>query len=427
MIIKNFWQTAQISPSMIDAHHVTISTALNALRTAHTASTYATPYAFIRLPDDTTIEAIALEQAAGIWGACDTVVVVGIGGSALGTMGVYQALQGVFFNDRARKKLYIADTVDPDYISSVLAAMEADFKQGKKVAVLVISKSGTTMETNVNFALCKQLYMRYYPDEYHRYVMVVTDKESPLWQVAQDKKYACYEIPAMVGGRYSVFSTVGSLPLVLLDMNITAWRQGARAATTACLSNDMVHNPAVLGAIFLYEWYTKGVVIHDNFFFSQQCALLGAWYRQLIAESLGKVSHDGVPVGITPTTSIGTVDLHSMVQLYLGGPLQRTTSFISIEEYTHDRTIGSDGGLFAGATLQKTMQAIYGGTVAAYAADKRPYVEIVFPQLDAYTIGNYMQTKLCEIVILGHLLQVNPFDQPQVEIYKQHTREIVSI
>jgi glucose-6-phosphate isomerase len=261
-------------------------------------------------------------------------------------------------------------------------------------------------------------------------VVVTTDRDSALWLLAQQQQFFCLEIPQSIGGRYSVLSAVGLFPLALLGIDIDALHEGARAITPSLLAT--YHNDAARTATFLAYHYTHGFAIHNSFLFSVDMATMGAWYRQLLGESIGKQTATGERVGITPTVSIGSIDLHSVAQLYLAGPRNTVTSFVTIAK--NQSTIALDNSSFdnalpaylRGTTFPQLMAAIAHGTQQAYAQAHLPFITIELPEKNAYYVGQLLQLHMLQTVYLGYLLHVDPFDQPDVELYKKETRKILA-
>ena len=180
--------------------------------------------------------------------------------------------------------------------------------------------------------------------------------------------------------------------------------------------------------------YEIGKNISDLFLFANDLESLGKWCRQLIAESLGKEFNkkgETVNTGITPVVSIGSTDLHSMAQLYLGGPYDKFTTFLSVENsnsHINVPTLERYSKLvfgIQGTSLESVMSAIVEGTKAAFRKGGRPFMEIKLPYKSEYSIGQFLQFKMIETIFLGYLLDVNPFDQPNVESYKEETRKIL--
>ncbi len=392
--------------------------------------TYKTDYASLSLPSDSSLHAEIMEVVKEKQALQPTsMVVVGIGGSNLGTMAIYQALGA-----NSSMNVYFAGTVDADYISTIYRSVETELKSGKNILVVVISKSGTTTETIANAELFIELLQQYKQKEYHQYLVAITDQDSKLWDIAQKHSITSLAIPKLVGGRFSVFSVVGLFPLGMLGVDIKKLAAGAQSMRDACTNQALEKNPAALSAAFLLYHYKKGSNISDTFLFSVALRGVGAWYRQLMGESIGK-EHDRegnkINVGITPTVSIGTVDLHSVAQLYLGGPYDKTTTFITVKKIAHTLTVPKESILsslapdIANKSFATIMDAIFLGVQTAYKKNKRPFVSIELPEISAYYIGQLLQLKMVEIMYLGYLFNINPFDQPNVELYKKETREIL--
>lgn len=363
-------------------------------------------------------------------------IVIGIGGSNLGAMAICQALKGTLYNDQSDElKVYWADTVDADYIHSIMERMEAALKEGKSVLLTIISKSGATTETAANAQILLALLRQYHPEDYFRYVVAITDKDSQLWNMATQQRFVTLEIPKKVGGRYSVFSAAGLFPLAMLGVDITQLLEGARFLMPDLLDTDIDRNPAALSAIILAYSDKNGKTIHDTFLFSVALESVGKWYRQLMGESIGKEFNRAgqqLYVGITPTVSVGSTDLHSVGQLYMGGPRDKITTFITVENPAVSITVPTDqayanfGESIQDVPLSDIMQAIIAGIQKAYGKQSLPFMSITLPEISAFYIGQLLQFKMLEIMYLGYLLDINPFDQPQVELYKEETRQIMA-
>jgi glucose-6-phosphate isomerase len=343
-------------------------------------------------------------------------IVVGIGGSNLGAQAVYEALYGKQGN--LHFPLYFADTVDSDHIHALMQRAEHALQSKRTIIITVISKSGATTETIANFECFLELLKKYHPNNYYEFVVGITDENSALWDLAADQKFDQLVIPKAIGGRYSVFTAVGLMPLLFAQIDIEDFIKGAHTADAK--------SAATSASIIAYH-YENGKNIHDLFLFDSALESLGKWYRQLMGESLGK---DGK--GITPTVSMGSTDLHSVGQLYLGGPHDKITTFVHIAHAQHHVQIPNMNEYeklvahLQGNTLESIMKAIFEGTQKTYEQRKNPYITYLFPKKNAFSIGQFLQTKMLEMIMLGHLLDVNPFDQPQVELYKTQTRKILA-
>jgi glucose-6-phosphate isomerase len=397
---------------------------------------YTTDYAALNLPTDKQIVPLIDSAVRKIKDMHPTMlIVIGIGGSNLGTLAVFQALYGTLYNiSHEGIKFHCADTIDDDMLTVLLMLAERELKLNNTIIITIVTKSGTTAETLINGALFIQLLKKYQPDGAHNTIVVITDKDSPLWYSAYREGYHLLEIPKLVGGRYSVLSAVGLFPLALMGVDIKQLLAGALAMRTICVSKLLEQNSSALSALIIYNYYLQGITIHDTFIFSPDMAMLGAWYRQLVGESLGK-SHDHtgklVEVGITPTVSIGTTDLHSVVQLYLGGPRDKITTFVVLAQEHQHLMVPYDPILdpvseLGGKSVTYVKQAIFKAVTRAYEKEKRPFMTIILPDKSAYALGQFIMMKMCEIIYLGNLLGVNVFDQPAVELYKEETRKILS-
>ena len=361
-------------------------------------------------------------------------VVVGIGGSNLGTMAVAEAVLGNLYNlmpDIKIKVLY-ADTVDSDNTAAIIKLMESEIKAGGRVLLNAISKSGSTTETMALFQVLLQVLKEQQPD-YHRFVVLTSDANSKFSNLANQEGFSLLNLPTLVGGRFSVFSPVGLFPLGLLGLDLQQLLAGARLSLESCLDPDPAVNPALLSAALMILHLKKGININDNFVFDINLEGIGKWYRQLMGESIGK-SHDLagnlVNCGMTPTVSVGSVDLHSMAQLYLGGPYDKLTTFIATTanqqvEIPRDEKFAHLVQGIQGRSLAQVMGAIYQGTKNAFKKGKRPYLEIILPDKSEASLGQLLQFKMIEMMYLAKLLGVNAFDQPNVEDYKSETRAIL--
>lgn len=357
---------------------------------------------------------------------------LGIGGSNLGAVAIIQALKGKLYNQCDPDiEFYCADTVDSDMLWDLVRIFEAHCERGHEIIINVVSKSGTTIETAANLHLFLGLLKRYKGPLYYNYVVITTDQGSPLWYLAQQHKFPCLTIPAVVGGRFSVLSAVGLFPLAVLGIDINALCEGARTINSFLTTHDLETNHALNSAIILAHHYAQGLVIHNTFFFSLDFELLGGWYRQLVAESLGKSNKQGMRIGIVPLISLASIDLHSVGQLYFGGPHTIVTTFVSVARPSSDLEIDGLGDVseYMPQVQQKTcaqiMRAILLGTQSAYKLSALPYIAIELPEKNAYYMGQLLQLYMMQVVYLAHILDVNPFDQPAVELYKQETRKML--
>ncbi|MCF6276427.1 MAG: hypothetical protein L3J07_01115 [Candidatus Magasanikbacteria bacterium] len=361
------------------------------------------------------------------------IIVIGIGGSNLGTKAIYDALYGHFdiLENRAPKMIFL-DTNNPVFIEK-LGKLIHSSKDKNEFLINAISKSGETTETIANLEIVAKMFSKKFPKSLDRFV-ITTDYQSKLWLIAQKKGISTLAIPQKVGGRFSVFSAVGLFPLAVLGVDIKQLLNGAKLMRSRCTHFDITKNPALQSAIILYEYYKKGLEITDTFVFNPELESLGKWYRQLLAESIGKEkSKRGkkVNAGILPIVSVGSTDLHSVGQLYLGGPINKTTTFVEIKKNWVDVQIPKKRRFpelaenITGKSALQIMTAIMNGTKIAYKKRNLPFCEVVLDELNPKSFGEFMQFKMIEIMLLGKLMDLNTFDQPNVENYKIETKKLL--
>lgn len=359
------------------------------------------------------------------------VVVVGIGGSNLGTKAVYDAERGFFdVLEPARfPKILFADTTHPEFLTRLNDLLRRH--RPEEILINVISKSGGTTETVVNADVIAGVLGKRIKKISER-VVVTTDGGSKLWNLAERLGMERLAVPERVGGRFSVLSAVGLFPLAAAGMDIRSLRVGAATMVDKCLGDSVNANPALASAIVQWGHWKRGRSIHDQFFFNPELESLGKWVRQLVGESLGKerdLDGDRVNAGITPTVSIGSTDLHSVGQLYLGGPKDKLTTFVRFPQDTALKTPRSGtfplvGGVH-GIPVATVTDAIQRGVKRAYEKKGLPYMEVELDDGSPESLGGFLQFKMIEAMLLGQLMNVNAFDQPNVELYKQETRRIL--
>jgi glucose-6-phosphate isomerase len=367
-----------------------------------------------------------------------TVVVLGIGGSALGTLALQQALCKPRWNeldDEQRDqypRLYVLDNVDPATIAPLLDRIDL-----RTTLFDVVSKSGTTAETMAQFLIVREKLAQVFPDDgYRRHLIFTTDPaKGVLRQLADAEDIATLPIPENVGGRFSVLSAVGLLPAALIGIDIKRLLQGAADMDERCRTADLSANPAGMFAMLQFLAHTTaGAPIHVMMPYSDRLYLTADWFRQLWAESLGKrQTRDGRDVftGPTPVKALGATDQHSQVQLYMEGAFDKTVTFLSVESDAIDLTIPplySEIPALAylgGHTLAELLNAEQTATAAALASTGRMNMTIRLPALDAYAMGQLLMMLQIATVYAGALYGVNPLDQPGVELGKELTYGIM--
>jgi len=391
------------------------------------SANYEAPECTVNLPTDDvllkTVQEMVSKKKSEL---LKYLIVIGIGGSNLGTKAIYDAFYGHYDNlelDRFPKMLFL-DTQDERILKKTLTLLSR-CSSPDEFMINAISKSGGTTETMANLELLSSALTERFGN-ISKHIVFTTVEGSKMHEKAVEKGIDTLFMPGRVGGRYSVFSAVGLFPLALIGINVEELRNGAANMRDICgKRSSSENNPAMISASILYQSSLLSKNINDNFIFLPQLESLGKWYRQLMGESIGK---DGK--GITPTVSMGSVDLHSMAQLYLDGPNDKVTTFISGEtqlEETHEPdTLEFDiVPVIAGKSIHSIMNAIVGGTQIAYKNQGRPYMHIQLETLNEETLGEFIQFKMIEMMYLGKLFEVNAFDQPAVEIYKVETKKLL--
>jgi glucose-6-phosphate isomerase len=390
-------------------------------------------YGFYDLVDQgPTVREIAA-FAEGLGQAHDHVLVLGIGGSALGTRALLGALRPPAWNeldDERREffpRLTVLENVDPTSVASALARIDP-----RRVLVNVISKSGGTAETMAQYLVVRGWLEEALGDAASRHLVFTTDPaRGALRELASRDGIASLSIPPGVGGRFSVLSPVGLLPAALVGIDIQALLGGARHAVERAAGDDLLRNPAALYAGLHWAADSSlGARIHVLMPYTDCLRELGEWYRQLWAESLGKrVDRNGQPVyaGPTPVSAVGATDQHSQVQLFMEGPYDKVITFIVVDALGTDVPIPGreqlppDLAYLPGHTLGGLLRAEYQATAAALSRMGRMNCTIRLPVVTAETIGELVMFLQLATGYAGVWYGVDPFDQPGVELGKRLT------
>jgi glucose-6-phosphate isomerase len=388
---------------------------------------------FRDLPYDEEMVAAVNKEVEHFRDRCEVLVVLGIGGSALGNVALQSALNPFTYNlmsDRTRTgpQLFVLDNVDPDQIKSVVDLITPKIK---KTIVNVISKSGETAETASQFLLFRDLLQQKLGKKYKDNILATTDpKGGTLRQIVQAEGYRTLEVPEGVGGRFSVLSAVGLFSAGMCGLDIEAILAGAQAMDKRLKDGDVYKNPAALLAAIHYALDRKGKNITVMMPYSTSLYYLGDWFRQLWAESLGKkdgLHKKNVFVGQTPVKALGTTDQHSQVQLYREGPFDKIITFLEVERFNQKLAI--PGGIknapsleyLEGANFQTLMNAEKLATEYALLESQRPTMTVLFPRISPETVGQFIYLYESAISYAGGLWDIDPYDQPAVELGKQAT------
>jgi glucose-6-phosphate isomerase len=370
-------------------------------------------------------------------GRFENMVVLGIGGSALGNIALQAALNPPTWNllpEQARgggPRLFVVDNVDPTHFRAVLDVCEASPGGLRKTLFNVISKSGETAETAAQFMVIRDMISRALGKDYGQNIVAVTDpSRGTMRLICEREGYTTLPVPDGVGGRFSVLSPVGLFSAAMCGIDIEALLNGAADMDRACSEPTLEKNPAAMLATLLVELGTnKGKTNHVLMPYSSSLYLLADWYRQLWAESLGKqrdLRGETVYAGFTPIKALGTTDQHSQVQLYREGPNDKVIGLVEVAEFDRDVTIPEGLGVEALRYLEgKTMSALLNNekraTEYALVESQRPNYTIRFPKIDAYHVGQFISLWQIATAYAGLLLNIDAYDQPAVELGKQAT------
>ncbi|MFH1190799.1 MAG: hypothetical protein V1670_01200 [Candidatus Omnitrophota bacterium] len=402
---------------------------------------------WVKLPDQKEEDISGIHKIARqITKQFENVLFLGIGGSYLGLKAAQDALCAPYYNEfkslrkKAPRVYFEGNNLDPDTLSVLLKNLNP-----KKTFVVVISKSGETIETKVALILVEAWFKRTVGVKYGRQILAITDPESGSLrkrvQVEQKKDPLSFRaLPLLkgVGGRFSELN-MGLIHLAIVGVDIRKLFLGAKEMFTRCSDEDILKNPAYLYAVLHYILYlkrTKSLAILMPF--SQTLKSTADWYVQLLAESLGKKYHREIEVdnqgveswlaskndlfnlGRTPISAAGTNDLHSIQQNNVEGQNNKVVTFIRVEKFKTDLKIPGKAELLSGKSFCQLMHLAQEATEWALVSQNRPNCTIIMPQVSAYNWGALLFFFEMATAFEGELLNVNAFDQPGVEGYKNY-------
>ena len=372
------------------------------------------------------------EYAAMVQGRFDNILVLGIGGSALGGLAVTEALLKPYWNllsDEQRNglpKIFFLDNIDPDTITGLLNVLDL-----KKTLVNVITKSGSTAETMSQFMIVKNILEKELGDEYRYNIVSTTDKKTGiLRQISEQEGYKTFVVPDDVGGRFSVFSAVGLLPFALVGLDVDEIMNGIKDMDLALKNTDIFENIAAQNALIHYLMDTKkGKNLSVMMPYSSRLKYVSDWYAQLWAESLGKnkdKNGNDVHVGPTPIKALGATDQHSQIQLYNEGPNDKIINFIRVAQFDNTLEIPNifeytGIGYLGGKTINQLINAEADSTRVALADYNRPTVTITLEKVDGYNVAQLLYMLEVQTAIAGELYNIDTFNQPGVEQAKNYT------
>ena len=375
-------------------------------------------YGFDAVLDDRKALEAARAEGRRLSRLADTLVVDGIGGSALGALALEAALRP------RRKRLVILDNVDPEVVSARLASLDPE-----RTAVNVVTKSGSTAETAANMLiLLDWMEERLGPRQLKRWCATTDPEKGELLKLARRLGMSTLSVPPNVGGRFSVLTAVGLLPAAFLGLDVDALMKGARDMRRHCWTAAPERNLGVMGAVVLYLMARRRARnIQVLMPYAGSLVALADWYKQLWAESLGKrLDRRGrvVETGQTPVTALGATDQHSQVQLYMEGPHDKVVTFLEVREFHPDVRIPrlhadlASTGYLGGRTLGELLNAERRGTEVALAAAGRPSFSYLLPRIDAHVVGQLIYLFEFQTALSGELYGIDAFDQPGVEAGK---------
>lgn len=377
---------------------------------------------WVNLPSEISEEMIAdLELTAReMCDKSEVFVVVGIGGSYLGARAVIEALQNHFAVLASEKPfiVYAGHNMSEDYLSELLEVLDK-----KDYSLAVISKSGTTTEPAIAFRILKQhLINKYGKQEAAQRIVAITDKaKGALKQLANVEGYKTYIVPDDVGGRFSVLTPVGLLPIAVAGIDIRQLVKGAAAVERLCRSHPSMDNPVSEYAVARHVMYMMGKTNEIMVNYEPRLVFFSEWWKQLFGESHGK-SHRGIfPASVTFST-----DLHSMGQYIQDGLRNIFETVISVESSNRELRVPMEAddldqlNYIAGKRISEVNHKAELGTVLAHEDGGVPNLRIVIPKVSAEAMGELIYFFEMSCALSGYMLEVNPFDQPGVEAYKRN-------
>ena len=354
----------------------------------------------------------------------DILLVIGIGGSYLGARAAIEMLQNSFFNITSKEErkapqvFFVGNNISSTYMHDLIELLK-----DKDFSINVISKSGTTTEPAIAFRIFRKLLEeKYGAEEAKTRIYATTDKaRGALKTVADEKGYETFVIPDDVGGRYSVLTAVGLLPIAAAGLDIEQMMKGAQSALNEFNSSELEDNQAYQYAVVRNVLYSKGKTIEMLVNYEPSLQYFGEWWKQLFGESEGKDQK-----GIFPSSANFSTDLHSLGQYIQEGRRDLFETVINVESPRHELTIelednDSDGlNYLAGKSVDFVNKKAFEGTILAHADGGVPSLVVNLPKLDEYTFGYTVYFFELACAMSGYLLGVNPFDQPGVEAYKKN-------
>lgn len=387
---------------------------------------------FHTIIDNTKAVDEILQFAKSVKGRYTDIVVLGIGGSALGTLCLQQSLTPLYkdhFNNKAKPNLYVLDNIDPALLQETLDVIDL-----KKTLFIVVSKSGKTPETMAQYSFFRQ-QINNADLPANKHFVFITDKEKgALRKISSDESIPSFIIPDNVGGRFSVLTPVGLLPGALIDIDIKKLIHGATKMRDMFYSEDIQKNLPFRIAALQYLLNKKGKSITVMMPYAQKLVRFADWYRQLLAESIGKAKNnkgEKVNVGLTPVKALGVTDQHSQSQLYNEGPNDKFFIFIKVKNFgtTIDIPVKKDDPemhYLHGVSFTKLMHTEQEGTQESLIKNNRPLITLSIDTINEEYLGGLFMLFECATAFLGEFFNINAFDQPGVELSKVITKKLLT-
>ncbi len=358
-------------------------------------------------------------------------VVLGIGGSALGPIAVFQALCHTRHNELSRRKrggprFYVEDNVDPERMQALLDVIDP-----AETMFNVITKSGATSETMSQYLIISELLKKALGASFADNIIATTDhSRGNLIKLAKKEGFKTFYIPDGVGGRFSELSPVGLLPAAVLGIDIKALLKGAAYTIKKSNSPDMFRNAPLAAAALQYYAMKHGKNISVMMPYADSLKYIADWYCQLWGESLGKrvdLCGNEIFAGQTPVKALGVTDQHSQIQLYTEGPFDKVVTFIAVERFRNEITIPDglpdfpDVNFLCGNTMGLLLNNERKATEYALTRYKRMNHTIYVPEVNAYTVGQLLMFFMLKTAYCGAMLDIDTYNQPGVEEGKQAT------
>ncbi len=381
-----------------------------------------------------------IKQLAGdVRNECEDFVVLGIGGSSLGSCAIFNALKNIGYNYQPREirgapRFFVEDSVDPESVAGLLAMIDLE-----KTIFCVVSKSGKTTETLTQFLYMRDLCETKFGENWVKHFVILTDdNENFLHNYAKANGLRTLLIPTKLGGRYSVLSAVGMFPSAVLGLDVEAIISGAKSMLEIGKRQNIWENAPLLSALCNFFNYKKGSNITVMIPYSESLSVFDDWFCQLWGESIGRnVTADGRAltgderIGQTPIQVTGPSVQHSQFQLYLEGPDDKTFTFVGIKNFKQDLALPSQLGevfgknISPGRTFGDLLNVERVSAERSLKLFKKPSESIIVERLDEDSMGKLFMFFILKMLFTGALLNINPFGQPAVESIKSEVARLI--